>query len=78
MVVRIKARPLHSHTTTEPDHWLFLSVFLGLMINMEEESETESERSVDPEELDSRAGSPQLDDIRGVNKVGKVFSACIS
>lgn len=36
----------------------------GLMINMEEESETESERSVDPEELDSRAGSPQLDDIR--------------
>lgn len=38
---------------------------------MEEESETESERSVDPEELDSRAGSPQLDDVRGVNKVGK-------
>lgn len=36
----------------------------GLMINMEEESETESERSMDPEELDSRAGSPQLDDIR--------------
>ncbi|GAB1300110.1 Translation initiation factor eIF-2B subunit epsilon [Apodemus speciosus] len=36
----------------------------GLMIKMEEESETESERSVDPEELDSRAGSPQLDDIR--------------
>lgn len=36
----------------------------GLMLNTEEESETESERSVDPEELDSRAGSPQLDDIR--------------
>lgn len=32
---------------------------------MEEESETESERSVDSEELDSRAGSPQMDDIRG-------------
>lgn len=46
---------------------------------MEEESETESERSMDPEELDSRAGSPQLDDIRGVNKVGKsLFSVCIS
>ncbi|NP_001403931.1 translation initiation factor eIF2B subunit epsilon isoform 2 [Mus musculus] len=36
----------------------------GLMIKTEEESETESEGSVDPEELDSRAGSPQLDDIR--------------
>lgn len=32
---------------------------------MEEESETESERSVDSEELDSRACSPQMDDIRG-------------
>uniref|UniRef100_A0A8C6WDG3 Translation initiation factor eIF2B subunit epsilon n=1 Tax=Nannospalax galili TaxID=1026970 RepID=A0A8C6WDG3_NANGA len=36
----------------------------GLTINMEEESETESERSMDSEELDSRAGSPQLDDIK--------------
>ncbi|KAL1788641.1 translation initiation factor eIF-2B subunit epsilon [Sigmodon hispidus] len=36
----------------------------GLTINMEDESETESERSVDAEELDSRAGSPQLDDIK--------------
>lgn len=60
----------------ERRHWLLVSVFLGLMIKMEEESETESERSVDPEELDSRAGSPQLDDIRGVNKVGILFSAC--
>lgn len=32
---------------------------------MEEESETESEQSMDSEELDSRAGSPQMDDIRG-------------
>lgn len=32
---------------------------------MEEESETESERSMDSEELDSRAGSPQMDDIKG-------------
>eukprot|EP00069_Balaena_mysticetus_P017206 bmy_10429T0 len=37
----------------------------GLKINMEEESETESERSMDSEELDSRAGSPQMDDIKG-------------
>ncbi|XP_050002384.1 translation initiation factor eIF2B subunit epsilon [Alexandromys fortis] len=36
----------------------------GLTINMEEESETESERSMDSEELDSRAGSPQLDDVK--------------
>uniref|UniRef100_A0A8C4MES3 Translation initiation factor eIF2B subunit epsilon n=1 Tax=Equus asinus asinus TaxID=83772 RepID=A0A8C4MES3_EQUAS len=36
----------------------------GLTINVEEESETESERSVDSQELDSRAGSPQMDDIR--------------
>lgn len=32
---------------------------------MVEESETESERSMDSEELDSRAGSPQMDDIKG-------------
>lgn len=32
---------------------------------MEEESETESEQSMDSEELDSRAGSPQMDDIKG-------------
>ncbi|XP_017512867.2 translation initiation factor eIF2B subunit epsilon isoform X2 [Manis javanica] len=36
----------------------------GLTINMVEESETESERSMDSEELDSRAGSPQMDDIK--------------
>ncbi|ERE76668.1 translation initiation factor eIF-2B subunit epsilon-like protein [Cricetulus griseus] len=36
----------------------------GLTINMEDESETESERSMDSEELDSRAVSPQLDDIK--------------
>uniref|UniRef100_A0A8C9UTM2 Translation initiation factor eIF2B subunit epsilon n=1 Tax=Spermophilus dauricus TaxID=99837 RepID=A0A8C9UTM2_SPEDA len=36
----------------------------GLKINIDEESETESERSMDSEELDSRAGSPQLDDIK--------------
>lgn len=36
---------------------------------MEDESETESERSMDSEELDSRAVSPQLDDIKGVNTV---------
>ncbi|XP_044770639.1 translation initiation factor eIF-2B subunit epsilon isoform X2 [Neomonachus schauinslandi] len=36
----------------------------GLTINVEEESETESEQSVDSEELDSRAGSPQMDDIK--------------
>ncbi|KAB0391125.1 hypothetical protein E2I00_002189, partial [Balaenoptera physalus] len=36
----------------------------GLKINMEEESDTESERSMDSEELDSRAGSPQMDDIK--------------
>ncbi|XP_054569771.1 translation initiation factor eIF-2B subunit epsilon isoform X2 [Eptesicus fuscus] len=36
----------------------------GLTINIEEESETESERSMDSEELDSRAGSPQMDDIK--------------
>lgn len=40
--------------------------FSGLTINMEEESETESERSMDSEELDSRAGSPQMDDIKGI------------
>jgi hypothetical protein len=40
-------------------------MFSGLTINMEEESETESERSMNSEELDSRAGSPQLDDIKG-------------
>ena len=32
---------------------------------MEEESETESEQSMDSEELGSRAGSPQMDDIKG-------------
>lgn len=37
----------------------------GLTIDEEEDSETESERSMDSEELDSRAGSPQLDDIKG-------------
>ncbi|XP_076973838.1 translation initiation factor eIF2B subunit epsilon [Tamandua tetradactyla] len=36
----------------------------GLTINMEEESETESERSMNSEELDSRACSPQMDDIK--------------
>lgn len=36
----------------------------GLRINMEEESETESEQSMDSEELGSRAGSPQMDDIK--------------
>ena len=41
------------------------SGFSGLKINMEEESETESERSMDSEELDSRAGYPQMDDIKG-------------
>uniref|UniRef100_A0A452TK52 Translation initiation factor eIF2B subunit epsilon n=1 Tax=Ursus maritimus TaxID=29073 RepID=A0A452TK52_URSMA len=35
-----------------------------LTINVEEESETESEQSMDSEELDSRAGSPQMDDIK--------------
>lgn len=39
--------------------------FSGLKINVEEESETESEQSMDSEELDSLAGSPQLDDIKG-------------
>lgn len=45
----------------------FFSPYMGsgLKINMEEESETESEQSMDSEELDSRAGSPQMDDIRG-------------
>lgn len=42
---------------------------------MEEESETESERSMDSEELDSRAGSPQLDDVKGAYKVGSLFFA---
>lgn len=32
---------------------------------MEDESESESERSLDSGELDSRAGSPMLDDIKG-------------
>uniref|UniRef100_A0A8D0WV17 Translation initiation factor eIF2B subunit epsilon n=1 Tax=Sus scrofa TaxID=9823 RepID=A0A8D0WV17_PIG len=36
----------------------------GLKINVEEESETESERSMDSEELDSRTGSPQMDDVK--------------
>lgn len=45
--------------------FLTLYGFSGLKINMEEESETESERSMDSEELDSRAGSPQMDDIKG-------------
>lgn len=45
--------------------FLTLYGFSGLTINIEEESETESERSMDSEELDSRAGSPQMDDIRG-------------
>lgn len=45
--------------------FLTLCVFSGLIINTEEESETESERSMDSEELDSRAGSPQMDDIKG-------------
>ncbi|KAM5293120.1 translation initiation factor eIF2B subunit epsilon isoform 2-T2 [Ctenodactylus gundi] len=36
----------------------------GLKIHMEEDSETESERSMDSEEVGSRAGSPQLDDIK--------------
>lgn len=42
---------------------------------MEEESETESERSVDSEELDSWTLSPQLDDVKGVDKVGSLFLA---
>lgn len=54
------------------------SLFLGLTINMEEESETESERSVGSEELDSWAGSPQLDDVKGVNKVGEFTLCCLS
>lgn len=36
----------------------------GLHINMEDESESESEHSLDSGELDSRAGSPMLDDIK--------------
>uniref|UniRef100_A0ABI7ZZ83 Translation initiation factor eIF2B subunit epsilon n=1 Tax=Felis catus TaxID=9685 RepID=A0ABI7ZZ83_FELCA len=36
----------------------------GLKINVEEESETESEQSMDAEELDSRTGSPQMDDFK--------------
>lgn len=32
---------------------------------MEEESESESEQSMDSEEPDSRGGSPQMDDIKG-------------
>uniref|UniRef100_H0XEQ4 Translation initiation factor eIF2B subunit epsilon n=1 Tax=Otolemur garnettii TaxID=30611 RepID=H0XEQ4_OTOGA len=36
----------------------------GLRINVEDESESESERSMDSEELDSRTGSPQMDDIK--------------
>ncbi|XP_045358743.1 translation initiation factor eIF-2B subunit epsilon isoform X1 [Leopardus geoffroyi] len=36
----------------------------GLTINVEEESETESEQSMDAEELDSRTGSPQMDDFK--------------
>lgn len=66
-------RPLYASHALDPlSGTASSSLFVGLMIKMEEESETESERSVDPEELDSRAGSPQLDDIRGL------FSACSS
>ncbi|XP_043926135.1 translation initiation factor eIF-2B subunit epsilon [Protopterus annectens] len=36
----------------------------GLTLNPEEESETESEMSMESEELDTRSISPQLDDIR--------------
>ncbi|XP_027731171.1 translation initiation factor eIF-2B subunit epsilon [Vombatus ursinus] len=36
----------------------------GLTINMDEESESDSEQSLGSQELDSRAGSPQLDDIK--------------
>nr|XP_012420086.1 PREDICTED: translation initiation factor eIF-2B subunit epsilon isoform X2 [Odobenus rosmarus divergens] len=36
----------------------------GLTIDVEEDSESESEQSMDSEELDSRAGSPQMDDIK--------------
>lgn len=48
-------------------YFSFFSPYMGsgLKISMEEESETESEQSMDSEELDSRAGSPQMDDIRG-------------
>lgn len=45
--------------------FLTLNGFPGLTINVEEESETESEQSMDAEELDSRAGSPQMDDFKG-------------
>lgn len=37
----------------------------GLTVSLEDESESESEGSLDSEGPDSRAGSPQLDDIRG-------------
>ncbi|XP_068945416.1 translation initiation factor eIF2B subunit epsilon [Petaurus breviceps papuanus] len=36
----------------------------GLTINVVEESESDSEQSLGSQELDSRAGSPQLDDIK--------------
>lgn len=45
--------------------FLTLNGFSGLKINVEEESETESEQSMDAEELDSRTGSPQMDDFKG-------------
>nr|XP_045005934.1 translation initiation factor eIF-2B subunit epsilon isoform X2 [Jaculus jaculus] len=48
---------------TEEEEELRQSLW-GLTMNMEEESETESERSMDSEEIDSRGGSPQLDDIK--------------
>lgn len=60
----------HIYDSLSTAHSLFfffltLCGFSGLTINVEEESETESERSMDSEELDSRAGSPQMDDIKG-------------
>ncbi|XP_004713533.1 translation initiation factor eIF-2B subunit epsilon, partial [Echinops telfairi] len=36
----------------------------GLQLSMDEESESESEHSLGSEEPDSRAGSPQLDDVK--------------
>ncbi|XP_004834963.1 translation initiation factor eIF-2B subunit epsilon [Heterocephalus glaber] len=50
-------------TNVEDEEELRQSLW-GLTINTEEESETESERSTDSEGLDSRGGSPQLDDIK--------------
>lgn len=39
----------------------------GPTFKVEEESETESEMSLGSEQPDSRAASPQLDDIKGEN-----------